>query len=452
MSTKITVSFLYQYYEEEDKIAFQFLIDDILERVNYNEVKYFIHKYDVISGIITNIRFTKNGAGQPIFLQEKIKVSENYHYNLILAKKQWVYFLNNNAAAEKAKVNLLFTYWHSFGPAFKNRKNMISQSALHFNIQLNMLTDNIAEYFKAEEKIKKSHDMDLGCIPSFVLADSINEAFNSKKIDILFLCNCYSQTLENGFIFKDSVQYLASSESTISNIGPNLRSLFALMEKMAAINIDVNELAKDLVISYKDKFFETRIINYFKNKSPSELLEKIKYNLSLQSVCINNLDLYTGVLNFLNAFAKQIKNDKNLLSAIQGIRDDDINLPCRDVSLINKYRTGVIDGYNLFELLAGLPAFTMLSTPQIKIITSPVIHSHFPIDFFQNQLDKEFEIKPHGISIFFPSNKKFNTANHRKYSTEQFFYKLTFEKKIPVFSKTIMTSEWLQLLKNYYEL
>jgi hypothetical protein len=448
MSAKITVSFIYQFYKS-DEPAFNFLLDDILKCTNHTEIKFFIHKYEVENNIIKNIKFTKQGNNISQVTEKEYDVPD-YHYDLLLAQNKWAKFLKAYGANENAEYNIAFFVQHSNGYGIRNDHKYL-QSKSEFAIQTSVIENAIALYKNKKNLNGNIETGNYRLIPYFVLADAIEEAFNTKKIDLLFLNNCYSQTFEAGLTLSKNVSYLGSSQATLPGVGPNFKELFIYLEQ--AVNTagkpTIKEIANNLVQNFQKKFSEKRVLDFLRTLEGNENKSNSELSAMANQHCfsINKLEKYPEILQHLNNIAGATPNTV-LQNAICKIRERETDILCRDVFLDNKNELSLIDMYNLFEELQKLQPPVPLPNNFLQAINDTIIDKYWPDTFFNPPASmKIFKIMPHGISFFMPHTIEYNgNEAERKYSIGQIILRLL-NKNIDIFQ--IQNSEWQNLIKTY---
>jgi hypothetical protein len=449
MSAKVTVSFIYQYYNSDESV-FNFLLDDILKCANHTDIKYFIHKYEVKNNIIKNIKFDKQGTSVTQVTEKEYDVPD-YHFDLLLAKNKWTRFFTNYAKAENAESNIIFLIQHSNGYGTRNKETSYLQNKEGFNKQISIIEDAVNKYKSISlQQINTGGDL-YRLIPYSVLSEAIQSSFNGKKIDLLFLNNCFSQTLEAGLVFNKCATHLCSSQSTIPGFGPNFKEFFKYLEQAVKDNGKpaISHMAKNLVDNFKQKFSESRILEFLRkiagneNKPDSEL----SGFANLHCFSINNLEKYPAILNALNTITNTPPNT-DLSNAICKIRKREIDILCRDVSLDPVNELSLVDMHNLFEQILKEQPSISLPNDFLQTIKGVVIDRYFPDPFFNPPAGTEYyKIMPHGISFFLPHTIQYNgQKNQRLYSTGQLILNLII-KDIDVIE--IKNTNWFNFLKFY---
>lgn len=444
MSAKITVSFIYQYYNS-DEAAFNFLVDDILQCTNHSEIKYFIHKYEVKEKIIKNIKFVTQDNNIMQFTEKEYNVPD-YHFDLLLAKNKWTQFFKNYVLPESAGCNIVFSIQHSNGYGIKNNNTRYVQNKEDFNAQIKIAEQAIIKY-RLNIDLKNNEGGDYyRIIPYFVLADAIKQVFETKKLDLLFLNNCYSQTFEAGLVFSKCANYLGSSQSTLPGFGVNFKEFFALLEQSVnnGQHLAIEEMAKNLTTNFKQKFAENRIVNFLRtiegneNKTDNELSDMA----NLHTFSINSLEKYPALLESMNVIIETYTNAA-LCKAIFKVREEKLN--CQDVSLDPRNELSLIDMFNFFEQISKELSSNSLLVNFLKSLKDVVVDSYIPDIFYNPPSGKEYyKIMPHGISLFLPHSKYYNGyKNERQYSTGQLIFNLM-NKNIRILE--IETTKWSDLL------
>jgi len=412
-NVKWTVSILLQYYDE-DWFAYELLKNDILAQTNYENVKYYIFKYNVIEDIIDILTIKIESERSVLYTDKQILHCQDFYDN---PEKYWQSFFDEYAVSQDAEYNFLMTCGHGAGFGFVTRdklpesfrinkkakkrydylKKIFSTGAIGFN------KEKLFEYFIKffdEKKLTKFQERafltsGFHIIPIEKLTTVLQTTFK-KPIEFWYARNCYMQMFESGYILKSQVKYLVGSENFVFNLGLDYKKLFNELGDNQHGENHLRSLANNMC---------TNLPLRYQNEAFLKLLKRRKIPISgikFISQSINNLHLYGLVKDVINEIANHFLNNKTLYITIRAVREE-----CKDISM-NPY--GIIDLVNFCKKLH--PQTTDLKLREmlerfIELITNEaqnvIIAKHFPTEVYSSA---RLAICPYGVSIFFPEDKK----------------------------------------------
>lgn len=421
-SIKWTVSIIYQYYEDE-KEYFEFLKNDIESQANFNQVNYFLLKHDEKNK--TAIAYTIDNSGKLDNVLTTYSTKEFYS-NIKQAEEIWSKFLSYAGSISDAK-HILIIEGHAAGLAFVTSRGMPEGfkklrplSELYQKLQIifshtdlddDAYTKVYAQFQKTlnekfnlsiPEEDKTLHIEKFGIIPVGILLSSIKNSYKNLKLQLVYFGNCYMQTLENGYLFKDKVEYMAGSEGMYFSTGTDFKSLFSALQG----SVKIHELSKIICSGIETKLEENRVKSLFTNNEHN--LELIKEFFSFS---INNLSKYEELKNLLSQLGDLLlKNRAKLFKKIHLIRND--KFVCDDVA---GNPIGIIDFINFCKLLRikALPdhiEIVNIIDAIEKIVADSnekfILSGRFPKACYEKKTpNEEYAIFPFGVSIFFSPNK-----------------------------------------------
>ncbi len=316
-SIKWTVSIIYQYYEKE-KEYFEFLKADIENQINFDQVKYFLLKHDEKAK--KAIAYTTDALGK---LDDVLDVytTSDFYADITKAEEMWCKFLKFAGDIHEAQ-HILIIEGHGAGLGFVTRRGMPEKftnlprvADLYKKLQLifshaqlskeqyeklyGSFLEEINTRFELTDKDKDEvGDIEkFGIVPVGTLLSAIRNSYNGSKLKLLYFGNCYMQTIENGYLFKDNVEYLAGTEGMYFSTGTEFKSFFAALDD----GTEITELADKLCDGIEKKLAEARIRDIFINNSKDYEIIKKFFSFS-----VNDLSEYGELKDRVSELGEQL--------------------------------------------------------------------------------------------------------------------------------------------------
>jgi hypothetical protein len=299
-------------------------------------------------------------------------------------------------------------------------------------------------------------ERNLGIIPLGVFKSAIEEAFIGQKIAFLYFGNCFMQTIENGFLFKDLANYMAASEAFYRPTGTDFKSIFQIMATENNGDTD-RKIAQSICDRIPDKTNDPRMKEIYKKD-----LSKLKGIKNEFSFSVNSLERYSDLKEAVSELGEHLTTNSKLVNLDISSTREDIRI-CRDV-----WETQLLGITDLLRFCKNLEIRKEFEKRNVKAVESSIEKIK---NFFNDKLDSEvksssivvarylpykaFEptkeggtsVYPEGVSIFFPRKKPSSGEQDQylKYYMDKFYKTDTF--KHPFLEK----NKWQKFVIDYYE-
>lgn len=468
-ASKWTVSVIFQNSEPKDIQFFASLREDIelQEERNPGVIKYFVLRHDEKDESVT--AYTINGQLklEEVLFQRDVK---DFYSNWQVPENIWSEFFQHAGSIEAN--HFIMTHGHGGGYVFATSRissdrflNNVSNSFNSFRAFLSFaafdhtfsdyvnkdIIKNISDKFNIRSTTF-AHDErapNLGIVPLGVFKSSITQAFK-RKIAFLYFGNCFMQTIENGFLFSDSVLNMAGTEGMSRPTGTDFQYLFQIMATEDNEILAYKKIATAICDRIPIKTDHCRMKEIYKMEP--ERLERIK---DVFSFSVNNLSKYSELKMKISSLAQNLLNHWDLVEcAILNTRDD-IRI-CRDV-----WETQLL---GITDLLRFCKAFDLnrdFTRRRLDIIKDSILEiaklfrdqsdplvvaRYWPYRAYELTREGGVSIYPEGASIFFP-RKKFSTNEKDqflKYYMDEFYTKNTFKHPF------LDGNKWQELVSRHY--
>jgi len=423
---------LFQLYKNDNEILYDLILKEINALHKDTDIHFYVLKHIVKENKIEFYRTEiKQNNLSLTLVGQPVVVNDFYLHPFTDAKKAWGIFFN--MCSDKQRKNFIVLYGHGAGLGFtpKEISGELDRSRLKdlftngiFDLEA-LMNDDGATRNHFEDKISAFTGLPfvarkLPIIPVSIFTSIISETLLStqnKRVDFLCFANCFMQCIENGYILKDTINYLISTEGTYINPGINFPELYKVLDKKE----DNESIARNITDSIDERFNAPEIIAYFeKNKRSIARTDPHLAIKSYFSISVNNLQCYEELKQKLSALALLILDKKNIeahLDNIIAIRQNEEL--CRDVFSNNPI--GIIDLSNFLYQVVNMGIVIESKTElnrEIKtkcyelinfILHHVVVSNHFPAFAYRKRKGYPFGICPFGISVFFPGKKSKHT-------------------------------------------
>jgi len=458
---KWTVSIIFQNFDVDDGVYFECLKEDI-EKVDSNNelkglVKFFVLRHDERDGKAIQLTTDETGKLNPfgkIFCIPKFYSDSTFE----VAKSTWTDFLKN--AAGYNCDHFLMTHGHGSGLAFatrareKNRDKedltegfitnmqvMISHNIIQ-NYSNDIVNDNMNRHLNEKHNIPLSElRVKIDVIPVNILKLAVEEAFNNEKIAFLYFGNCFMQTIENGYLFRNTVSYIGAGEGFYRPAGTDFQKLFETMAKGNGPSHH-KTIAKTICENIPQKLNDSRMINHLGDIK----INNIKNSFSFS---VNDLSKYCDLKMQISLLADELLKRKAAIFDHIGRIRGDIRM-CTDVWQENLL--GITDfllfckNVALDKEFEGSGEIHKIIQEIVDISDSSVIARYYPFGSFDPTSEAGTNVNPNGASIFLPRMKP--PHDEQDESLNHFMEKYYIDNKyITVF---LENNSWRQFVIDFY--
>jgi hypothetical protein len=463
---KWTVSIIFQNYDDDDTVYYNYLKEDI-ENVESDKdlqglVKFFVLRHD--EKIKKAVQLTIDETGKLSPFGEVFDVPKFYtDPTFEKARSVWTDFLKK-AAGFKCD-HFLMTHGHGSGLAFSTRarenirdnndpaENFVTQLQVIFshniiqNYSNDVVNENIRRYLSEKFVSPQIHARDfssvtIDVIPVNILKTAVSEAFNNEKIAFLYLGNCFMQTIENGYLFRNTASYLAACEGFYRPSGTDFKKLFATMAKNDG-PVSYEVIANTICENIPQKLSDPRIIEHL----GENIVENIRNSFSFS---VNKLSRYCELKTQISLLGGMLLNGKpDTFNEIVKIRED-IRMST-DVWLANPL--GITDFLLFGKNVALIQEWKELDRKIyhkireiITIFNDCVAARYFPFKSFDPTSASGTNVNPNGASIFLPRMKP--SHNEQNENLKHFMEKYYIDDKY--ISDFLKENLWRQFVIDYY--
>ncbi len=462
-----TVSILYQYYENPlDQFYYNMLVEDIESFCEANpqqRVRFFLLKQE---------EEKKNAVALTINEENKLEKvlfacsMDRFYEDYSVAEGLWTEFLQN--AADEDCHHFLMTVGHGDGLGFctsaglddDNSGHVVSSPFLPKRLQilLSLNVVNAADAKPVTENLNKrvnrgfynrriseaSEEENFGMVPITVLSTAITRAFNNRKLDFIYLGNCFVQNAENGYLLKDNALYLCASEGSYYMQGTDFPRLFIMMNEDNPPPDVLSKIAVQICDGINDKLQEPRIVNSIVISPHNLQLAVINFDFS-----VNNLARYDAIktaTSGIGAILMPPESRQVLYDVITAVRND--SAKCADVNTNNPL--GIIDFCNFVEKLLAEPALPAATATSLQATLNALKTTNDPLVIAARLpaagTTPHLNIFPTGFSIFFPKAKD-NTFEFDEY-VDLFFNEFYIANQF--ITPFLHGNAWRDFVKDYY--
>jgi hypothetical protein len=475
--TKWCVSIIAQF-DEKDKladVAFQDLIDSILNLENTGNVNYFIFKYykETKFAEIFEIQFN---TAPPHSLAKKDRMDASNFFDE--DSKLLIDFFNYYSLKEDFECHILLTWGHGAGFGFFAQGELPEGHSLGNEIRgisyinyllangvlgydINLIADQFSQFLENFHEIRISDKFLLNkrlseafkIIPTTVINKILEETFKKKNkvIQIMYTMNCFMQMFETGYLLSPNVNYLIGAETFQFFFGPDYSKLFSKLAQTSNTEADIKSLLESIVKNYEERYKDKVIMQKLKKYSDRSYDPAVY--IKFLSLSVNNLTKYQNARKKIDAIADYFFNNRSIYKLIRVVRDQ-----CQNVT---SGAYGIIDPIYFFKLLFKEHSINSdlkkLLGDLIDYITKTdeIIVAKYPNSSITSLCKPKrvgqylAAICPQGFSIFFPKD------HERSISDEYVKFFMNLYKNVNHYKKLenqfLIDSSWDRFVIDYYD-